>query len=570
MYKLIINLVRSSITAEFIIHMIIGILINSCLLVIMGQYLSHYLIANDVQIVLVLAISTKIVDFIEKQHNLFYLQKIRRQFRSRIHENIHLNFQSRLFECNWNDSRRLIEKNFDRLENKAKWSIISFTAVSISQLVSMFPTIGYLLWMCYHTPVTLSIIFLVIVLSIKYIKRPEKNINDFYVAWEEFNVENDKKFSRAIHHEEQICMNSTRDSIIKIEKMQNSRSNGTEFYINKIRFLLVTVIVMDLFFKIKYAQFHQIDTIFLSVYLQYISSIMNNIDSIGQFYLNYCEAKQEYDTFKKLFDKLEKRPKIDQIKLEGTITIEKLHFKYPPKDDKQDPFMITVSEKIVLKMGQVVLLHGDISNGKSTFMDIFTGVIPFAICTNSTIKFDDIEQKNGFSAITAARLYCEQEPTINWKPSVYEIISDIKPVYLSHIDDEKTKSKVEINELVENNVWWAIEQACCDDYFKKKNKSCDKKWIYTENFSPSPGLKACIRLAKVFYCAKTSDYSIIIGDELDRAVSSDRAIKAMSNLFKFCKENNKLLIVSAHSSEIQKMNFDVTLVFNKGLVSITN
>ena len=94
----------------------------------------------------------------------------------------------------------------------------------------------------------------------------------------------------------------------------------------------------------------------------------------------------------------------------------------------------------------------------------------------------------------------------------------------------------------------------------------DKKWIHAKQIEPSPGLKACIRLAKTFYTAKIKNPQIIVGDELDRAVAPKRAQNAMDNLFKYCKSNKILLFVSAHTTEVQNMDCDIVLHFENGFV----
>jgi ABC-type transport system involved in cytochrome bd biosynthesis fused ATPase/permease subunit len=272
-------------------------------------------------------------------------------------------------------------------------------------------------------------------------------------------------------------------------------------------------------------------------------------------YTSYKQTKVEYDLLMRLFDGKNSYKKKIQLNLEKNITIDNLVFEYPISKGKSR-FCLKISKPITLNKGNVYLLKGDVSNGKSTFMDIVSGVIPTNKCFISSINIDDTFQKDGFEVITKSRLYCEQEPDIDWKPSIFEIVSDEDPTDCTTFNQ------------TENNIWWSLEQACCADYFTFDKEDNEKKWIYTENVEPSPGLKACVRMAQIFYQLKTYNYAMVIGDELDASIKASRAVKAMKNLFNYCRENLILLIISAHTTEVQQLKYDKILNFNLGQISI--
>ncbi len=563
MFKLVSKLILQSLSINLVIHLLIDAFINSFLVVIIGQYMMSSLLDNNLQLGIYLAISLKAIDIIDNSHGSHYLQKARRQFRRLIHVNLHRYLESKLLECNWNDIRKIIENNFDRAENKAKWSIINFASSLISQTICVFPLIGYSFWIGYHAPLSLTAIILSIIISVRYIDRSTNNIGDFYNAWEDYSVESDKKFYSSIHHHEQEYLQKSSDCIDLIEKLNIKSSANDELYINKIKSVLVLVMMTDLIIRSRYF-INQLDSMFVILYIQYLNAIISNITNISQLYISYSESSKEYNTFICQFDNLKKRTIVDQICPAKSIIISDLNFSYEPNDSLQKPFGLQTVTDIDFKFGQIILLLGDISNGKSTFMDIIAGVIPWSKCRGS-VQIDNVDVTNGFSAITNHRLYCEQEPRINWKPSVYEIISDTKPVFSSMFMDTK---QVEINLETENNVWWALEQSCCADYFKRINDSTNKKWIYSQDVSPSPGLKACVRLAKIFYNTKVGSYRIVVGDELDRAISAKRVVTAMENLFNCCRSKSILLIISAHSSEVHQMKYDQVLKFTNGKIMV--
>jgi hypothetical protein len=514
-----------------------------------------------------------------KLYNALVIKKHQQSFNSKVHVDIEKDLIRKFTKRDWVRIRKIDKTGeFGKAKNKLRWPLKNLIEMSLRQGVQFFPTFGYSLWILWKSPLSFVMYVCVVAFSIKLFKKPSSNIDEFYNMWEDYNKEDDIKFYKTIHHQGDDSVEKHGQVMERFEKLRSESQDDNSLYKIKIEAAFALMVCVDLYMKIG----TEIDATFITIYIQYVLGIGMNLNMIGDIYSQYTETKREYDSFEKLFKDIKPRLVVHQVKPEKEIKLvaNGNMFKYKAKSDKQIPFCIKYKGCINFKLGTIVKFSGDISNGKSTLMDIITGVISFTECFDCNVYIDNYFNKNGFDAITKSRLYCEQEPKINWKPSIYEIVSDQKPVfetdkmdqlYKSPViikDEEQNKKKVRINKLVEDCVWWALEQSTCDDFCKRTDTESDKKWIYTENVDPSPGLKACIRVAQIFYRLATGNYSIFVGDEVDKSVDPVRAVKGMTNLYKFCRENNILGVVSAHTTEVKNMKYDMTVLLTNGQIKL--
>lgn len=212
---------------------------------------------------------------------------------------------------------------------------------------------------------------------------------------------------------------------------------------------------------------------------------------------------------------------------------------------------------IIFSPGQIIKLSGDSGNGKSTFTDIVCGIIPYKEYKHC-IYYDNKENTYGFDAITTHRLYVEQFETIDWRPSVYEIITE------QHVEDSCI---INMNTNDEDIVWTALEMACCQDFLKRSNDMNDLKWIHTKNIDPSGGQKGRIAIARILYHMLKKFPKMIILDEVDKAFQGELATTILSGIFAYCRANKIICLVAAHSTEVKEMKYDQVLVFDHGKIN---
>jgi ABC-type bacteriocin/lantibiotic exporter with double-glycine peptidase domain len=198
------------------------------------------------------------------------------------------------------------------------------------------------------------------------------------------------------------------------------------------------------------------------------------------------------------------------------------------------------------------------------------------------------------------RDYTEQQVANSWTSSIYEIVSrktvhdnninlidnnkdiviDIQdePINIKTVydDDNNTKTKTNTNTNSidiqdEDIVWEALELCCCDDFLKRENISDNymsgKKWIHTKNIGMSGGQKARISLARSIYRIFTNKPKMITLDEVDKSIQSELVCKIMKNIYKYTKENNILVFVICHCTDIKKLKcYDQIIHFEKGII----
>ena len=553
MFISIAQIVKNAISVKFIIHLFIGMIIRSTLIVVFGNIATRSVINGTIQLGLCLFACQKIVEIVNTLHQSTYLKKSQMEFRKSVHREVHKLLTEKYLTVPWDECRKLDTEKFDQKKSTAKWMMVGFATRIINSVIVLLPSIGYSIWLFNRSPLSIFILMIIVLFSIKFIKKPVDTVDKFSKIMRKINIYEKKKFNKTIHNQGGNTINKIIRMVEEQEDMNQKSSNDWSNYSRKIDLSFAVGIILDFYIK---SQSDALDSTFVILYVQYMSILSNNMYVFGEMYTSYKQTKIEYDLFMKLFEGKNSYREKEQMNMIEKLTIDDLFFEYPNNNNKAR-FSLETTGSITLNRGHVCLLKGDISNGKSTFMDIVSGVIPSSKCSKTSIYIDNILQNDGFEVLTKSRLYCEQESDIDWKPSIFEIVSDEDPNnYAIH------------NKLTENNVWWSLEKACCADYFTLDKKDKGKKWIYTEDIEPSPGLKACIRMAQIFFQLKTGKFTMVVGDELDASIKASRAVKAMNNLFSYCRKNLILLIVSAHTTEVQNLKYDKILNFNIGRISI--
>jgi len=293
-------------------------------------------------------------------------------------------------------------------------------------------------------------------------------------------------------------------------------------------------------------------------------------------YINFKDSKREYNKLENLINKLDQRIEIEQKVNYNKITIKSLKYVYPVNsstkiifDSDHDnnhetdiPFELTLKSDQILEfsLGQIIRLDGDSGNGKSTFSDIINSVIPFSEYS-SEILLDNYINISGFDYLTTTRYYNEQQESICWKPSVYEIITG------KNIGYDKSMNPNQIDLLDEDIVWNALSICSCLDFLKRDKIKSKNKWIHTKNIGISGGQKGRIALARSIYRIMVSKPKIVTLDEVDKSIQTELVVNIMRNIFDYTKKSNILVFIIAHSSEVKQLKFyNQVIRFEKGLM----
>ena len=252
-----------------------------------------------------------------------------------------------------------------------------------------------------------------------------------------------------------------------------------------------------------------------------------NIKSVMDF-MRLIKKKSEQDASKrKNSDKLN----ISKIKFEKRIILENINFRH-----NSNQTLIENLNLVINKYDKIIIL-GESGSGKSTFVDVLTGLIK---PDRGTIKLDNIKiDKNNLKTYQKKISLITQNIFLEEGTLLKNITNTNKKI---DVDFKHLKRCCEISEI---------------SNFINKNKDKYQMYISHNGNNLSGGQKQRIAIAKALY--KNSD--ILIFDETTSEIDVKIEKKLLNNFSKHLK--NKTIILVTHKT--QKNNF-----FNKRFILIAN
>ena len=252
-----------------------------------------------------------------------------------------------------------------------------------------------------------------------------------------------------------------------------------------------------------------------------------NIKSVMDF-MRLIKKKSEQDASKrKNSDKLN----ISKIKFEKKFILENINFRH-----NSNQTLIENLNLVINKYDKIIIL-GESGSGKSTFVDILTGLIK---PDRGTIKLDNIKiDKNNLKTYQKKISLITQNIFLEEGTLLKNITNTNKKI---DVDFKHLKRCCEISEI---------------SNFINKNKDKYKMYISHNGNNLSGGQKQRIAIAKALY--KNSD--ILIFDETTSEIDVKIEKKLLNNFSKHLK--NKTIILVTHKT--QKNNF-----FNKRFILTAN
>ena len=252
-----------------------------------------------------------------------------------------------------------------------------------------------------------------------------------------------------------------------------------------------------------------------------------NIKSVMDF-MRLIKKKSEQDASKrKNSDKLN----ISKIKFEKRIILENINFRH-----NSNQTLIENLNLVINKYDKIIIL-GESGSGKSTFVDILTGLIK---PDRGTIKLDNIKiDKNNLKTYQKKISLITQNIFLEEGTLLKNITNTNKKI---DVDFKHLKRCCEISEI---------------SNFINKNKDKYQMYISHNGNNLSGGQKQRIAIAKALY--RNSD--ILIFDETTSEIDVKIEKKLLNNFSKHLK--NKTIILVTHKT--QKNNF-----FNKRFILTAN
>ena len=571
MWPLVIELTKRYINGLFLVHLLINFLTNSVCLPIINKIATENITDNQfyhgIMVYVIFVAMETGVDL----HSLHFLEKYKRSFRVNVNVALERIFTDKICSLNWNKIRKLKQDdNINRVRTNAKYSLVFFIEMLVTRVISLFPFVGYTVWLLYISPMSVVMYIVALCIIIKWYPPPieDRDIDTVCDIWDQYYFYQSAQFTNIIHHSVKETNEKMIDCLTRADNHSNKRRTGSNRYIG------VCNVVFNMVFSVNLVLFAvQLTSVSnLIMYIQYIMLIKNHLTTFCDMYKSYFDTKAEYQSLENILSKCEPRENVNQVQRFNSIHIKSLSYTYPSSENTI-PFTVQTSNKIVLEAGCMVQLIGPSGHGKSTFMDLICGIIPYSQYSHQ-VFYDGVVSEYGFDAITTQRIYAEQFESVNWKASAYEIITEKEsigegePVRLKSQGIACTETVVDFGfSEVEKDLSRALTMAKCGDFLTMDQSSKrDLKWVHTKNINPSGGQKGRIVIAKVIYRMLQGQPRLLILDEIDKAFQADLAVEILGDIMAYCREKRIICMIAGHSTEVKSMKYDLKFHFENGVV----
>lgn len=440
------------------------------------------------------------------------------------------------------------DKNFDNAYIEAFWQTFSYVNQINDTFITTSSFVGCVFWICYISPLSMLSYVVTGYVLMKYLKRDEsdnysenrKNIYEKF--WYYYNNRHINK----IHCKEDISVNGMLENthLLNLDKFDKMKKDNE--YSDKIKIAFNITFLFNCL--IVGANINIIDII---IYIQYCTNFHNSIASFFDLKNRYNVIKRDYEKFEKIMNECDTKQIVEQFDNYDSIIINNIDYTYPKKNDDDVPFRLSWKTSIEFKKGYIINVVGNSGNGKSTFLDILSGLIPQTDYThNISIGLDGKFTKiNGFEHLMETRYYNEQFETLSNGSIATNIIGD-----LDNNDDDLLLR--------------VLEMCNCIEFVTIDNSDKSKKWIHDTKVKMSGGEQGRIKLARTMMNIIKNKPKFVILDEIDKAIQPELMVKVMTEIYNYAKINGIIVFVVGHHTEIKNMSYDAVLEFNKGEVNL--
>jgi ABC-type multidrug transport system fused ATPase/permease subunit len=522
--------------------MAINMVISTLFLPTIMKLTNDSFIGSEIQIGLVYFTAFISFGIISDLHSTFFIEPLKRRFRSSLICDIEDHFNRLINGFKWNQFRELKKKNIEERKNIAQWSIRMISEMMISNLIHLFPFFGYSIWILYISPISLIAYIIGIIAVIKFYPKQTKIDHDNNTElWDRYHSINYNMFNRTIHGKSEDSLSEMKECRMNIERRREIERSSDDKLSVTLRSVFDIIFALNCLLFIPNFSPGNIMT-----YLQYTYIVKQELYLFTNFFNTYEDSKRDYKKFQEMISDCEIKEMVPQTTEFSRLHITELKFKY------STGFELHLDSHLCFQPGQLVKLSGRSGSGKSSFVDLLSGIYDNNDYT-ATIYIDGSPEPNGFNALNGIRCYTEQAEGISDRPCIYEIISGRQ--FNSDSDDI-------------DDVWRSLEMTHSTEFVKRYDDSNDKKsWIGLPNPGLSGGQRSRIKLAKSIYRLLTMRPKIVILDEVDTNIQPDMLVDIMSIIFRFCKENNILTFIVGHTTEVNNMQYDQTILFNDGCIT---
>jgi zinc transport system ATP-binding protein len=535
---------------NLIIHIMIEFLIVAIVLPFVLRIANKSIISGtSIHTGIILHIVCLLAQVLNKFYSTHFLQKYIGEFDIKLTVLTDDLLARECLKFDWDVIESFDAKALGRAKNNVGWSVSNFIKQITTQFISFFPIIGYTWLLFIISPLSVIICVCGMSISIIYFKKDRKEMQVYRESWDRFNQLDSGMFTSLIHHKADESLNEMLACKEKSLRLKRIDATKHDVYLQNVN---TTYDIIFIFNLLVFFMGSSLDITTIIIYLQYVALIKSNLSYFCSVYKSYKQTLEDVAKLTDLLGKHDPREPVSQIKKFQQITINRLHHVYSEKNT----FRLTLDQRVNISIGQIVQLLGDSGNGKTTLMNIIAGVIPHKRYEHD-VCFDGVFCAESFDAITTHRVYSRQfeSESVHWPVCIYDIVTG-------------TEYQKGTNPPDLDTVHDALRLAACADFVDIDCSNPNLVSIFKEKHTLSGGQKGRICIARTIYQMIRDDPSVVILDEIDKSVQAVLAELIMNNIFSFCRTNKILCLVTAHSTEVKQMAYDLCLEFKQGTITI--
>lgn len=540
--SLSLDLIKKSVTKKIILHMIIELGFSSLLFPWLMTKSNAHIIADNINYGIVLYCGFILLEIINRIHSTYFLDYNKVCMENTIGTELENVINNRINGLDWDIIKQLEKDNLVRIKDTARWSLSGFIQMGVQNVIFMFPFIGYTVLLLIISPMSILLYACGIFVTVYFFNQDPRDNTARSEMWTRYNFLDRSRFRNVIHHKYEATQIEMNKCMAKINEIRSENRFEISKHSTYGEQIFDIIFMFNLYFLVNNNEFSPTTII---MYLQYTLLIKQKMFIFSTIFKQYAQVKKDFDDLSKIVKDNEKyvRKSVKQIDDFSSIEIKKLVHVYK-QFDKPNPFSLKLVKPIILTRGEIIRLDGDSGKGKSTFADILCSVIPYKRLEQHEIYYDNKINIYGFDAITTYRGYLQQFEDNYWKNSIFEIVSELE------FESENEKKLV----------WESLQMAECDDFLNLDS-------ISVKGINPSGGQQGRICIARLLYQLLKNNYKMIVLDEVDKSIQAEMAVRIMKNIFAYCKKQNILCVITAHSTEVKNMIYDQTIKFNDGFIN---
>lgn len=554
--EIIIVSYKKAITMQYIVALIVCMLLSSVLNPYLLKIAYEQFMQNKIQSGMHYVIAWIIGNIAITIYNNKVIFKLKTIFNTKVQETIELLINNEIADLDNMTSRDMKnDRSFCQMQFDAAYYAHAYATQITDSINLAISFIGYVFWIFYVSPLSIILYVVVGYTLIKYLSR-NTDIEDTeykdtrYKNYDKFWYYFDNRHYLKIHNREHEAIDGMESMrrILNVDKYDHQKKDNDFSDTIKIVFDLTFIFNCIVLSK----QLHALDVV---TYVQYCTIFHSSISGFFMLKTQYNTAIREYEKFETRINACYRKIRVGQIYDYTEICINRIDYTYPKKTDDNEPFKLCWNTPMIFVAGSIVNVLGDYGNGKSTFLDILSGIISQTQYTGEYFvkKNDKYIKIDGFECLECTRCYSEQSEKLANVSIAQNIVGK-----LEDISDKDTQLMYE-----------ALELCSCFDFVTIDEKTDpSKKWIYATNVKMSGGEEGMIKLARsMFNIIKTRPKFAIL-DEIDRGISVSSIKTIMSKIFAYMRKNGITLFVTGHHTETQNMDYDAKLEFKKGVMHV--